>query len=547
MRALTRFDVWAVFGFLLLAVLLHYGRIGASVDGVDLTTDPAMYASIAAAYGHPEAFRQDFVYSEESRYLTHVTPLVQIVNWLAGDDGNYGVAYLQLTGVSVFLHYLAFYLLGIVFFKQRWKALFFSLLMGLCYWTPWGTYWGAGYRDYTPRSLFNALYGLLLCLFFLIREKPRWWPPFMLALGGLVYVHSISALPAAAGLWLSFAASRPQGTSWPRHALWLLLTGACFLLVMLPYALTYTHASGVKLGPDDVAFMDHILRTRFNIEYAEYLEGMARFLRQYTLLPVIPLALWGTWMIVRRGTPREKLFGKHIWLWIAGTYIVILLFVLDQEISRALGRMHLEFDLVRVHRFLPFFAICLVFLGANILWRDVALEAVRPLWQRICAGLVCLGLAIGFFCGGLHDMARVSFAWYWNRLDDARYEAAYGPQLRRAEMVQALREQTRPGESIFFAREDQAIRYNALRPLTYGWKDACLLYYAKALDPLHEWERIEAALKTSPTAYIDIGLSTTPDYILSDRPQDRALLESRVGPVVWENARYLLVRNAHKN
>ena len=546
MRALTRFDLWAVAGFLLLAVLLHYGRIGASVDGVDLTTDPAMYASIAAAYGHPENFRQDFVYSEENRYLTHVTPLVRAVDWLAGDDGNYGVAYLQLTGISVFLHYLAFYLLGVVFFKERWKALLFTMLMGLCYWTPWGTYWGAGYRDYTPRSLFNSLYALLLCLFFAVREKPRWWPPFMLALGGLVYVHSISALPAAAGLWLSFAASRPQGLSRPRHILQLLLTGGCFLLAMLPYAFTYLHASGVKLGPDDVAFMAHILRTRFNIEYAEYLDGMLRFLRQYTLLPVIPLALWGTWMIARHGTPREKLIGKHVWLWIAGTYVVILLFVLDQEISRALGRMHLEFDLVRVHRFLPFFAISLVFLGANILWRETVCRATRPLRQRIIAGLFCLGLTIGFFCGGLHDMARVSFAWYWNRLDAARYEAAYGPQLRRAEMVQALRKHTRPGESIFFAREDQAIRYNALRPLTYGWKDACLLYYAKALDPLHEWEHIEAALKTSPTAYIDAGLSTDPDYLLSDRPEDRALLESRVGPVIWENERYLLVKNAFK-
>ena len=113
-------------------------------------------------------------------------------------------------------------------------------------------------------------------------------------------------------------------------------------------------------------------------------------------------------------------------------------------------------------------------------------------------------------------------------------------------MIRALDEHTRPGESIFFPGEDQAIRYNALRPLTYGWKDACLLYYAKGIAPLHEWERIEAALKSSPTAYIAAGLSTAPDYLLSERPQDRALLETEVGPVVWENARYLLVRNTHK-
>lgn len=546
MNNMTRYDLAAVLGMLLFAVLLHCGRMGASVDGVFLSTDSAMYASIAAAHDHPAAFAHDFVYGRESQYITHVTPLVELISRLVGEDGNYGTAYLRLTGASVFLHYAGFYLLGILFFRQRWKALIFTVLMGLCYWTPWGTYWGAGYIDYTPRSLFNALYALFLCVYFRILDKPRWWPPFMAALGGLVYVHSISALPVAAGLWLGFAAGRPAGIPWKRHAAWLLLCGLCFLAAMMPYALVYLHASGVKLSPDDVAFMDHILRTRFDIEYAEYLYGMGKFLRQYTLLPVIPLALWGTWMIFRYGTPREKLFGKHIWLWTAGVYVVILLFVVDQEVSRALGRMHMEFDLIRVHRFLPFLAMCLIFLGADILLRRVGMRQDRPFLQRAAACLFCLGLVIGFFCGGQQDMARSALAWYWNRLDAARYEEAYGPLLQRAEMVSAVREHTRPGESLFFAAEDQAIRYNALRPLTYGWKDACLLYYAKGIAALHEWERIEAALKTSPTAYIDVGLSTSPDYLLSERPQDRARLEAEVGPVIWENARYLLVRNARK-
>ena len=103
---------------------------------------------------------------------------------------------------------------------------------------------------------------------------------------------------------------------------------------MTPYALVYLQASAVRLGPEDVTFMDHILRTRFDIEYTEYLRGMAKFYRQYTLLPVFPLALLGTWAIAKYGDQRERLLGKHIWLWIAGVYVVILLFVLDQEISQ---------------------------------------------------------------------------------------------------------------------------------------------------------------------------------------------------------------------
>ncbi|MGN0009098.1 MAG: hypothetical protein ACI33N_05540 [Desulfovibrionaceae bacterium] len=143
-------------------------------------------------------------------------------------------------------------------------------------------------------------------------------------------------------------------------------------------------------------------------------------------------------------------------------------------------------------------------------------------------------------------MVRTSLLWYWNRLDTARYEASYGPQLRRAAMVEALKRHTRLGESIFYAGEDQSIRYSALRPLTYGWKDACLMYYAKAIPRRRLWDRMETALASGPTASIDAGLETGPDYLLSERPQDRALLEERVGPVIWENSRYLLVRNLHR-
>lgn len=547
MGKVTRFDLGVGLGILLFAVLLHYGRIGASIGGLDLTTDPAMYAAIAAAYAQPGDFLKDVAFSSPALFSSHVTGLVPLLSWLGNDDGNYGIAYLQLTGVSVFLHYAAFYLLGIVLFGQRWKALIFTILMGLCFWTPWGTYWGAGYRDYTPRSLFSACYALFICVGLAILQRPRWWPLFMAALGGLVYVHAISSLPVAAGFWLSFAACRPRGVSWPRHAGRLLLCGLCFLAAMTPYALVYLQAPAVRLGPEDVTFMDHILRTRFDIEYTEYLRGMAKFYRQYTLLPVFPLALLGTWAIAKYGDQRERLLGKHIWLWIAGVYVVILLFVLDQEISRQLGRLRLEFDLARVHRFLPFFAMCLIFLGANILWRRIATRTERPVWQRTAACLCCLGLVIGFFCGGQQDMARNALAWYWNRLDAARYEEAYGPLLRQAEMISALGKHTRPGETLFFPGEDQAIRYVAHRPLTWAWKDAALLYHAKDMRLLHDWERIATALKASPESYIELGLSTAPDYLLSERPQDRARLEAEVGPVVWENARYLLVRNVHKN
>ncbi len=541
----TKQDWFFLAGLLLFAVLMHFGRIGSSIHGTVLATDPAMYCSIAAALGSPEAFANDFSFGIASNFATHVTPLVRLVAWIAEEflNGNCGLAYLSLTGFVVFLHYAAFYLLGRVVFEAPWKALLFSILTGMCYWTPWGTYWGAGYQDYTPRVIFNGFYALFLCALLFLLKKRACWPLLLFLLAGTVYIHPVSALPAAAGIWLSLAFSKDENCPMGRHIMWLCVAGACFLVGILPYAATYLHSSSMTLSPDEVAYMQEILRTRFDREYADFGQGMLQFYKQYTLLPVLPLALGATWLLARYGNEKERLLCRHIWLWTAGVYIVAAIFLADQFISSALGRVHLEFDLVRVHRFLPFFWMFLIFLGCNLLWR---LCRQRTDWKKYACGVFCAGVCLGFFLGGLHTMARVSLPWYWLALDEGRYEKAYAKELARYEMLTALQKVTKPDETIFTPLEDQAVRYLARRSLTWCWKDACYLYYAKNLPALHRWEAVLKDLAKSPTAYIAAGIKTGADYIVSDRPEDRALLTEMAGPVVWENSGYVIVRNEHK-
>ncbi len=542
---LNRQDVLITLGIFCFALLLHFGRIGSSVNGTELATDPAMYCSIAASIGNPEYFAQDFSLGDVANFDTHVTPPVRLVQWLSSHvvDGNCGLAYLSLTGFVVFLHYFAFYLLGRFVFGTPWKALLFSVLVSMCYWTPWGTYWGAGYLDYTPRTIFNGFYGLFLCVLLCLLHKPKLWPLLFFLLAGAVYIHPISALPVAAGTWLSLAFSRQQGCSLVKHFLWLCFAGLCFVIGILPYAATYLHSSGMVLSADEVSYLQEILRTRFEAEYVEYWQGMINFYKQYILLPVLPLALGATWLLLKRGSEKEKLLCRHIWLWVVGVYIVIALFLADQIISASLGRVPLEFDLARVHRFLPFLWMFLIFLGCNLLWRLAAEERLSH--KGLCRFL-CVAVCIGFFLGGLQTMAKVSLPYYFYALDKDRYEQAYAAKLARNDMLKALQVVTRPGDTIFAPFEDQAIRYIAKRPLAWSWKDAGYLYHAKNLPLLHKWEDILKELRQSPTAYISTGASTGACYIVSDRKQDRELLEEQVGPVVWENSVYLVVKNLKK-
>lgn len=532
-------DILFVVFLLVVSAVIQHGRIGSSLNGVDLTTDPAMYAAMAAALDHPEAFARDDNFSDPALFDAHATIHMPLIRRLAAGE-NYGLAYLKLTGVHVFLHYVCFYLLGLKLLKKRWQAMLFTLLMGQVYWIPWGTYWGNGYPDYTPRSTFSALYAVYICVALALLDRPRWWPVFMAATGLLVYVHSISALPAALGFWLGFALRRPAETSRLRHAGWLFFCGLCFVVVMAPFALNYLKP-GVPLSSADVDTLRDALRARFDPEFSDYWQGIGRYFLHLIVVPLFPLALAAAWFLHRRGTAEERILLGQIGMWTLGVAGVVLLFIADQEAARLLHRQHFEFDLIRVLRFPVFFAICLIFLGLNVLLRLVPpgnpkiLRNVRLLWAAVFLGL---------FFGGQHDMARRSLAWYWNSLDPTRYAAAYGPQLSRAAMIEALKTHTEPSALLFYPREDQAIRYNALRSLTYGWKDACLFYYAKATDKLRRWDDIRCRLAEYPTAYIDLAHGSDADYLLSDRPEDLPLLK-RFGTVVWFNDRYVLVKRGN--
>lgn len=517
-------------------MLIQQGRIGASINGVDITTDPANYACMAAAMAHPEAFAKDAAFADAEKFGVHTTSLTPIISALA-ENGNYGVAYLKLTGIHVFVHYFTFYILGIVLLKKRWQALLFTLLMGQVYWILWGTYWGNGYPDYSPRSTFAAIYPLYIVAALAILHRPRWWPAFMAAIGLMVYVHSISTLPIALGFWLGFVLHRPEGWSRTRHASWLVFSGLCFVASIAPFILKFLRP-GVALSTEDVELLRLVLWTRYDPEFTKYWQGIGTFFLHHIKLPIFPLAIAGAWIMYRFGNEEEKELVGQFGMWTLGVLIMAALFVVDHEIARHLNRHPYQFDLIRVLRFLVFFAQCLAFLGINVLLRVIPPHKV---WGKRLAAFAWLALFLGLFFGGQQDQARQSLLWYWNSLDASRYTKAYAPFLQRDVMIEAVKKHTEPGSSIFYNKEEQTLRYRALRSLTYSWKDASIYYYAKDTKSLRRWEDMRAALEASPTAYMDVGVKSGADYLLSNRPQDTAAL-AKLGHIVWKNAHYVLVR-----
>ncbi len=529
-------DIFVVIALLILSIIVQEGRLGFSINGTYVTTDVANYASMSAADDHPEAFVRDPAYNDVSRYGVHATSTTSLVNFLAHGE-NYGLAYLKLTGIQFFLHGLAFYLLGIVLLKKRWQAALFTLLMAQIYWMHWGTYWGNGHIDYTPRSTFAALYPFFIIAALHILHKPRWWPVFLAAMGTMVHVHSISTLPTAFGFWLGFALCRPQNVSMKKHLLWLFFSGCCFILAIIPFALSYIRP-GIELSSDDVALLREILRIRYNIENTEYWIGLRDFLLHYTLLPLFPLGIASFYVLRRIGTEEEKILAAQFAMWAVGVLFCGSLFFIDHEIAHATGRHPYEFDIARVFRFWIFFSMCLTFLAINSVFRHIPKENI---WGRRTAGFLWFAFFMGLFLGGQMDKVRESFLWFWNKADTARYEEAYASDLQREAMLNALQKHTPIGALIYDPEGDRAIRYKALRSLVYSWKDSSIYYYPKDMQGLRHWYKHQKGIKSSPTAYIQLALDSKADYILSHRPQDREILQN-LGSIVWESPHYLLLQ-----
>ncbi len=530
------FDIVIFFIIVALSVFVHMGRVGFSIDGVMLTTDAENYAGMAAAMAHPDIFAKDFAYSNAEEYAVHATVMTHVVSLLAHGE-NYGLAYVSLTGVQFFLHTLFFYILGVALLKQRWQAVFFTLIMGQIYWMPWGTYWGNGLVDYVPRSTFATLYALFVAAAFYIAKKPKWWPFFMFGMGCMVYIHSISALPAAMGFWLGFLMSKQQEKKlWP-HFMWTVACGFCFLLPMIPFALNFLRA-GVELSASDVSFLQEVLRVRYNLEFTHYYDGLLRFFISPFGLLLLPIAILGSLFMHRYGTQEEKDRAKLLRYWAWGAGICGALYFIDQEVARAFHRHPLEFDLIRALRFWIFFAMCLAFIFFNSLWAYVSLHKKK---LRPAIAFLWCGLWVGLFLGGQNDIVRESALWFWNKADTTRYESAYAKELARKDMLEAIQKHTEKDALIFDAAGDRAIRYKALRALAYSWKDPSIYYYAKNVPKLREWYAMQDAVTASPTAYMDVALERHADYILSHRPEDRDAL-AKIGTAVWQKNDFTLVK-----
>ena len=559
------FDLAFVLCALVFALLVHHTSLSPESGGTRyINSDAQQLVAFAARLDHPEAFTRDPLLADEKSFGWYTSIHVPLIRWLA-QGKDYGLAYAKLTGIHHFAYLTGFYLLGLCFIRQRWLAACFAVVASLEFWFGWGTFWGLlSAAVPLPRITWGVLFSLLCAAMLVVRRRCQFWPLIFLGMGALVHVHAISSLGMGFAMWLSLWHFKPEGFTRKRHLLHMLLAGICFVLPATPFIINYLgyFATGElnRLSPEDLLFLRTVAEYRYEETATQFGQQLRTFIIQMlSRPPLLPLALLGGWATYRYGNDRERDLLPMLGLWTLGIVLTIAAHVLDQEVARRLGRLPLEFDMVRVIRFLPFFCFIAAFMGFSIYW-DAGILQARFAWAHRIPAVIVSGILVLFLLqGAVRSILFLVLPF------SAEQAAILAKERANGELIRALGELTPPGSKIFLEGGEYFVRYAALRNLAFSHKDGLMLY-AKNVSGLRDWYPMALELenpknlgfvskmsrntakteRSKQEAVLACARRTNSDYLVVLAPADLPLLQ-KTGDIIWNNSHYVMLRLTREN
>jgi hypothetical protein len=553
------FDCVFILCVLCFALLTHLTSVSPQSGGTrHIVSDAQQLVSFAAALDHPEAFSRDPLLADPRNFGWYKSLHVPLIRLLANGK-DYGEAYEKLTGIHQFLHLAGFYLLGVFLLRRRLLAAAFAVFLSLEFWFGWGTYWGSMRASVPlPRVGYAALFSLLCAAMLRARRRCVFWPFIFLGMGALVYVHAISALGMGFAMWLGLWHLRPPGFGVSRHIRRMILAALCFLLPAAPFIANFLHYAAAPLSPEDLLFLREIAAYRIAETFTRLGPQLWDFLVQIcTRPPLLPAALLGIFITRRYGSEEEKELIPLLGLWTLGIVLTVCAFAADQATARLLGRLPLEYDMIRCIRFIPFFCCIAAFTGVSVL-TDSEPFRNRAGVRFLPAGLA--GAAFALFL--LQGITRPVLFLFLPPTPE--WEETLAKERADGELVRALVSHTEPGSKIFLEGGDYLVRYGALRNLAFSHKDGVILLYAKQVSALKKWygparaleddRRLGAVVnpvedaregaagdaKNASSTLLKYARRTDSDYLVLRTPEF-PLLPKEAGERIWNNSRYVML------
>lgn len=553
--------------FLLLSVFLTLGRVGTAFDSFALLTpDLGVYASLAAAQESPDLFLRDpFLANPENinSYNMIYVPLIQALKHLFG---NYGTACAFLLPFFIFIHLTGYYVLGVSVFKNPWAGLLVSLLLSVPVLTLYD-YWGL-ILDALPRFLYQGLIPFLLALSIWRGHDPKWWPVLLGGVGLLNYVHPLSTPAWAAALVFALWVSAPTLGFWQKTRN-MALAVLVLLLVLSPFVLNYVQSTVVNTS-DTVGYEEvmAIVQARFPvIDATNPMDTLGVFLagRRGMEIDLLWYFIWSlgilglVYGLVWRKGSQEYPYLRQLAAWMVGILLVSgFVPMLETVIFTSLRRIPPELELVRTLRYL----VPLILLAAAYtLWmisRGVQKKGILSPTASpyVFTGLsVILLLAWGISSQTHYRDFRVAVRQNLSCFLQGKLVCPLPPvRMDFIDILNVVRGETPVGARIFSEGQEVAVRYYALRPLAFTYKDGAPLAYTDqkqllvwnehttAMEELAFIRKFPFRHRAFVREILELAQDTQADYLLLQEPYNPGLDYPAELSLVYTNANYSLYK-----
>lgn len=513
-----------------------YGLWGVSIlssDGLNISSDLCCYVQNMAGELHRDLFSQDpllaipttanSIISLESTLATLLQPGNDIVQ-----------AMLRAGAVGVFFHYVACYYLGRRLWDSPLIATLFAMLTGVTVWISFGTYWGFGSGDITPRVFYAALFPVLLSATLSSLDKPQLRPLILFASGCGMYLHSISSLVASCMLFTVFFFHRAKGDSLLRHCGWLLLSLAAWSLPTLLYLCSSIN-SVTAFSAHDLKVFQQVFDRRFIEDEGSLWQRLAGHLHPHSdSLPLLVMGFLGYFVVRRFGSPTMKRLTSIIPTLLLGVCIAVLLSVAETHIAEMLGRLPMAAELPRGVRFIIFLCWIMIVGAFVCLWQRA------PKWAGLLA-VAAIGCVLFFDQGRWGTGVRFACRYTLGMQHPERIQRCQIKGASFAEALQAV-EQFVPKDTPIFAEPDaMAVRYRLYRPLAYAFKDGSSYLYSQDAQGAARW--LDLVTIRDRQGLAAAWIASGAQWILCGETAQQEDIARRA-TIVWSNDQWFLARRS---
>ena len=538
-------DAVALCGFALFAAATFLGRWKGITPFVFLSSDAGIVSSFVAAYQHPELFRGDVLLGDFTnfRYYLAIHPLlILVINKLTGD---YGLAYISLLLITVFVQCCGFYLLGLTLFRSRYWALLLVVINLAPIALPVREFWGI-YDDPLPRSLFHACLPFLLAAAFRFKYEVRVWPWIMVATGLIFYTHPVSAPPWALAIWLGFWIFLPPKWGIFKKFAYMFMLGLIFVVTVIPWALNlvlvHERPASAAVNYNDVV---GIIADRVGAELLDVGLALTLWLKEVSSWPLWLFCLWSVTGSVVLWSRRRDLRAdiKLVAVWCLGIiFVAVGLTFVEQTICRIYDLKRFQMDSIRGVKYLvPIMLLMCVWSLAGIS-RQFRKGSLSRISTMVLGALITV---IWVYHGPPVTFIQTAKAWAHGSLTPRPSKDEVDTLLA----VNAMKENTKPGSTILSLVLPLEVRYAALRPIAYAYKDGGI-FADTNLGSLLEWDKIRKSIDEINSSTnlgskllmtLELAKRLNTDYVMTDFNVVPDMASSLGAKVVWSNKSYTLL------